>query len=333
MLDKRSITAAVSLLLLTACSSAPSTGPWPRAYQLKFGENVCLGSDGQGHVLYLEPVKDAQTPTGGQAPRQYTVYDLKKRYRYEWADGGRGFTKKELKQGENPPWYFTQKGIEEMESNANIKKLGEKRILDLNCKGFSIFQKDPFGGMRISRFGPRMPAMDMTQELWVSPEYELVVSRGINGSSMTPTSFSGNSPEQSLFGPAIDEKAGGMINLTEANAAVFNNMQSIKSLVDMYAGGHEGNYPGTARELNIALAQGHATGLLNPISGKHEFPLQGGVADVKTAREAAPRVMAPGSIEYNVLPGGRSYAIIGGDGSGKSMSGDKENTTMVLSNM
>jgi hypothetical protein len=350
MLTKKSVTGAVSLLVLTGCSSVlPPSGPWPRTYQVKFSDNISMCSNGQGLVVYIAPVKNAQPPASGTTPTQHTVYDLKNHFQYEWVEGTQGFTKKELKEDEGPAWYYSKKGIEAMESNARINKLGDKKIQDINCKGFAIFQRDPIAGTRV-HLGENIPSvtirhgLDITQELWISPEYELVMSRGIHGnisggtdnaiSNMTSAiSFTGNGPDPSVFGPAVNETAGGMVNVTAANSAILSNMQAVKSLVDMYAGGHQGNYPNTVQELNSALAQGHATGLLNPVTGKHEFPQAGGVADIKAARDSQPKTMAPGSIEYNVLPGGRSYAIIGGDGSGKALSGEKEKTTMVLSNI
>lgn len=313
-------------LLLAGCGSPAPTGPWSRAYQMKIGTgegSTEISSDGQGHLLYTTPAKDAE----GRTKRQSTLYDLKNKVTYKWNDGDKGYLVEPTKDGDGSALYTSKDSIATMEKNPAVKKLDDKNICGVNCKGFQVDQVIPgFGYMGM---GVVDRGMTLQQQLYVSPEFETTLSRSVNGSSLVATSFSGDAPDPSLFAPASGNSK--MVNFTEQNQATQKNMQALKGVIEMYSSGHGGNFPSSAEEVKALLND--TGGYLNPCTNQREFPVAGGVGDVIAARQSKGKTMTPGSLEYNLLPGGRAYAIVGGDARAYALAQPNDKGTLVLSNM
>lgn len=71
--------------------------------------------------------------------------------------------------------------------------------------------------------------------------------------------------------------------------------------------------------------------LLNPFTGKLEWPILGGITSVQKARAQKPSVLLPGAVEYSCIPGRKNYAIRLGDDRGRALVGiTGGNSTFVL---
>lgn len=317
----RKLSAVFACVLITGCSSPAPTGPWSRAYQMKWSDGTEVSTDGLGHMYLAESKKDEN------GHRLITLYDFAKKTTYRWSEGSKGYMCQPMKENDGAALYFSKTALEEMSKNSSVKKLDDKTIAGCSCKGFETQQTLPSFGA----FGDR--DISVKQIVYVNPEFEVPMERGVNGASLSTISFTGSAPDASVFAPALGTST--MANFSEQNDATIKNMNDLKKIIDMYSSAHEGNFPQTADDLHSLLSTTPQPGFLNPCSAKREFPTAGGVSDVKAARESKPKPMVPGSIEYNLLPGGRGYAIVGADARGRALSQteDKPDTTMVVSNV
>ncbi len=326
IMDFRKLLALAACLLFAGCSAPAPTGPWSRAYQMKWNDGTEVNTDGLGHMYIMESKKDEN------GHRQISVFDFPKKMSYLWAEGSKGYMCQPLKEEDGVALYFSKASLEAMSKNSSAKKLDDKTIAGCSCKGFEMKRKIPgFGGFGFGGFRDRDMSID--EVVYVNPEFEVPMERGINGSALTVTSFTGSAPDSAVFGPALGTSS--MANFTEQNETTRKNMNVLKQIVDMYSSAHEGNFPPSAEDLHGLLCTSPEQGFMNPCNGKREFPIPGGVGDVRAARNAKPKTMVPGVIEYTLLPGGRGYAIVGGDARGYALStaDDKPNTTLVVSNV
>jgi hypothetical protein len=61
--------------------------------------------------------------------------------------------------------------------------------------------------------------------------------------------------------------------------------------------------------------------LINPFTGKGEWPVAGSIVNVAQARAMRPGPLSKGLVEYSCIPGRRNYAIRLGDRTGMAISG------------
>ncbi len=107
-------------------------------------------------------------------------------------------------------------------------------------------------------------------------------------------------------------------------------MYTVQVAAEQYALDHKGTYPNAIDDVFKSYFAGGDCGLgraigrapTNPFTNKTEWPLQGSITDIETARNAEPVEMKPGEIQYNALKDATSYAIIGGARDGKALHND-----------
>ena len=110
---------------------------------------------------------------------------------------------------------------------------------------------------------------------------------------------------------------------------VYDNMRQLHRAVVKYSVYHHGNYPVVIdNSMNTYLLNMNTPGLddqyipgkgiVNPYTGKPEWPTVGNVMDVSVAQNSDPPAMHPGQIQYNAI-NGTSSAILGGGIDGKAL--------------
>lgn len=123
-------------------------------------------------------------------------------------------------------------------------------------------------------------------------------------------------------------------------AAVKGNMRTVQIAAEAYATDKGGNYPTSIDDKLFrtyfpggdsgGTQEGHPP--VNPYTAKAEWPVEGHVTDVTTARTAeSDDSIGEGAVEYSCIEG-TSYAIRGGGKDGKLIEGKDAGTIMVLSN-
>jgi hypothetical protein len=107
----------------------------------------------------------------------------------------------------------------------------------------------------------------------------------------------------------------------EKDADVGRTMRRLQVIVEHYAARHGGDhYPVAIDNAFKSYFPGGSeddrtpspVGMVNPFNGINEFPAMGSVTDIEKARNGASFPIKRGRIEYSVLDGGKSYAIVGG---------------------
>jgi hypothetical protein len=107
----------------------------------------------------------------------------------------------------------------------------------------------------------------------------------------------------------------------ERDAEVGRTMRRVQVIVEWYAGHHGGNrYPAAVDDAFKSYFPGgrdddrtpSPVGPVNPFTGINEFPAMGSLRDIEKTRNGPRFPIKRGSIQYSVLDGGKSYAIVGG---------------------
>jgi hypothetical protein len=112
----------------------------------------------------------------------------------------------------------------------------------------------------------------------------------------------------------------------QQNLSVMRNMIAAQKAADNYAGHHNGKVPPTVDELKCCYPAGDwltkqpGTAPVNPFTNKPEWPNVGNITNLREARKR-PLDLKPGEVQYNSLDLNGSYAIVGGNDSGKAFSG------------
>jgi hypothetical protein len=135
-------------------------------------------------------------------------------------------------------------------------------------------------------------------------------------------------------------KGGRVVSLShEPIESAKANMRTLQWSAESYAEHHSGSFPKQVNDdFKIFFPGGDVTShrigrpLVNPFTGRAEWPVAGTIANLKTVRNSAPSKLAPGVLEYSCVEGGRLYAIRCGAANGKAIPGLTETmkSTLVL---
>jgi len=122
---------------------------------------------------------------------------------------------------------------------------------------------------------------------------------------------------------------------------VVLGMRRVQQAVERYASDHgTDNYPMSVEEMKTYLPGGDedkvkaSIGQVNVFTSVNEFPFDGVVKDLHTARFGKRADIAPGKILYCPLNAGKAYAIMGGAHDGKALMDENyPGQVLVLSNL
>lgn len=120
------------------------------------------------------------------------------------------------------------------------------------------------------------------------------------------------------------------------DALVRADMEHLQLALSNYGQLHLNIYPNSLDRKflknveRIAPGSASTDGLLNPYTGKREWPESGTLTDIAQLRMAPPQIVAPGKIIYLRSPNNSEFALIGGARDGKALR-DQFGNALVLS--